>query len=105
VEESVGNNDQARDVAAIGLGALAGVLGLAAVLGVVRPPGGILPDDLAIRAIGGVLAGVFALYVARPRGYGRRLATYGMAIALVGLAFFGGALALDALITEARAAQ
>lgn len=94
--------DQARDVAAIGLGALAGVLGIASVLGVVRPPGGVLPDGLAVRAVAGVLAGVVGLYVARPRGYGRRLATYGMALALIGLAFFGGALALDALITVAQ---
>ena len=96
------DKDQARDVAAIGLGVLAGVLGIASVLAVVRPPGGVLPDDLAVRAIGGVLAGVIALYVARPRGYGRRVATYGTALALIGLAFFGGALALDALITEAQ---
>lgn len=96
------DNDQARDVAAAGLGVLALALGAATVLGVVRPPDGVMADNLLIRAVVGLVSGLIGLWLARTRGYGRQIAVLGTAVALIGLAVLGGGLALEALVEDVR---
>jgi hypothetical protein len=95
---AMADDDRAKDVAAAGLGVLALALGAAAVLGVVRPPGGVVADGLVTRAVIGFVAGAIGLYIAGSRGWGRRIAVIGTAAALVGLALAGGAIAIDVLI-------
>ncbi len=80
------------------LGVLALVLGAAAIRGVVQPPGGTMADSVPVLAIVGVLAGVIGLYVGNTRGIGRQVAVIGTGVAIIGLALFGGSIALDALL-------
>ncbi|CAN5504928.1 hypothetical protein BH23ACT9_BH23ACT9_18230 [soil metagenome] len=97
----MGQNEQAKDLAAAGLGLLALALGAATILGVVRPSGD-GPSNLLLMGLVGFVAGMAGLYLAQARGYGRQLAVFGTAIALIGLAVYGGALAIDALISDVR---
>lgn len=96
------NDDRARDIAAAGLGLLALALGAATILGVVRPTGGVVATGIPVRGIVALVVGFVGLYLARSRGFGRQLAVLGTAVALVGLAFYGGAIAIEALIAESQ---
>lgn len=91
-------DDQAKDIAAAGLGLLALALGAATILGVIRPPDGVMADNLLLMGGVGVVGGMIGLYLAHTRGYARQLAVLGTAVAMVGLALYGGAIALEALI-------
>lgn len=96
------DNEQAKDIAAAGLGLLALALGAATILGVVRPPGGVMADNLLTMAVVALVAGIGGLYLGGTRGRGRQVAVIGTAAALIGLALLGGAFAVEALVDDAR---
>lgn len=96
------DNDQAKDIAAVGLGVLALALGGATIMGVVRPPGGVMADNLLTMAVIALVSGIIGLYLGGTRGRGRQVAVLGTAIALIGLALLGGAFAIEALVDDVR---
>ena len=96
------DNDQAKDIAGGGLGILALALGATTILRVVRPPGGVMPDNLLVMAVVAVVAGVIGLDLGGTRGIGRQVAVLGTAVALIGLAVLGGAMAIEALVDDVR---
>ncbi|MGI9015517.1 MAG: hypothetical protein ACR2HR_00180 [Euzebya sp.] len=88
-----------QDLGSAGLGVVALILGGLAILGVVRPQGGGAPQvSVAVQAVLGVIVGVVGLFIGRTRGIGRQLAIVGTGVALIGLALFGGGVALEALL-------
>ncbi len=87
-----------KEILAGALGVLALALGGGTILGVVRPPDGVMAVGVPPAAIIGLLAGVVGLYLGRTRGISRQLAVVGTGVALIGLALVGGAIALDVLL-------
>ncbi|HUG86155.1 MAG TPA: hypothetical protein VMM13_16445 [Euzebya sp.] len=96
------DNEKAKDFAAAGLGVLALALGGATIMGVVRPPSGVMADNLLTMAVIANVAGIFGLYLGGTRGRGRQIAVLGTAIALIGLALVGGAFAVETLVDDVR---
>lgn len=94
----------AQDIAGAGLGLLALALGAGAIVGVARPPEGVIPGSVPYLAFVGLLAGVVGLYLAGTRGIAHNLAVLGTGVALVGLALFGGSVAIELLLEVDRSA-
>lgn len=86
-----------EDVAASAAGLLAMALGAATIMAVLQPEAS-MAENLPQLSIGGLLAGVVGLYLGSTRGYGRRVAAVGLAVALIGLLLFGGDVAFTALL-------
>jgi hypothetical protein len=95
---AVAADTRVRDVAAGALGVVALLLGVVAGLGVLRPPATGTPGSTPVVAAVGVVVGLVGLYVGPTRGLGRRVAVVGTGIALLGLAIWGGAAAIDLLL-------
>ena len=92
-----------KDLIAAFLGVLAFALGAGAILGLLRPADGVAGTNVPFLAIAGLLSGIAGLYVGPLRGrFGRQIAVVGTGVALIGLALFGGSIAID-LILEAGA--
>jgi hypothetical protein len=88
-----------REIISGGLGVLAFALGAGAIRGVVQPAAdGAIDSAVPALAILAVLAGVVGLYLGHTRGIGRQLAVVGTGVAIIGLALFGGSIALDLLL-------
>lgn len=87
----------AEDWLAAGLGLLALALGVGAVAGLVRPGGEEAAGNVPVLAFASLLAGLVAIFVARTKGMGRRLAVIGCAAGLVAVVLFGGFVAVESL--------
>ncbi|MEE8599983.1 hypothetical protein [Euzebya tangerina] len=94
-------NNTIKDIVAAALGVLALALGVGAIRGVLVPVDGVQPSNLPFMAVTGLISGVAGLYIGPMRGrFGRQVAVIGTGVALIGIAVFGGSIALE-LILEA----
>jgi uncharacterized membrane protein YgdD (TMEM256/DUF423 family) len=92
-----------QDIASGALGIIAGVLGAVAIKGVLQPgPSGEPATSVAITAVVGIVVGVVAMYFGRTKGVARQIAIAGTGIALIGIAVFGGSVALEALLEASK---
>ena len=82
-----------KEILAGALGVLALALGGGTILGVLRPPGGVMAVGVPPAAIVGLLAGVVGLYLGRTRGVSRQLAVVGTGVALIGLGLIASSMA------------
>lgn len=98
IPTSMARDYSGKEIASGVLGAVALVLGIMAIRGVIQPVDGVMADDVPFLAVAGLLAGVVGLYVGTTRGLMRQVAVVGTGVALIGLALFGGAIALDLLL-------
>lgn len=88
-----------KDLIAAALGVLAFALGAGAILGLVRPADGVAASNVPLLAVAGMFAGIVGLYIGPMRGrFGRQIAVIGTGVALIGLALFGGSVAIDLIL-------